>query len=130
MSKLPIEVRKALAAVHNRTASESELQRVVIHYARAHGWLAYHQLPARFADGRWSTALQGDPGFPDLVLVHDLVILSELKRERGVVSAAQHRWLDTARAAGVQTYVWYPRSWPEIKRVLYRPPPNTGKVTG
>lgn len=119
---LPAEIRRLLAAVKNLTCSEAEFQKVIVRYARDHGYLVHHPLPARVAAGQVLTAVQGDVGFPDLVIVgHGRLILAELKRQGGTVSDAQRRWIDEATAAGVEAYVWYPRHWDRIKKILYPP---------
>ncbi|MGL5908712.1 MAG: VRR-NUC domain-containing protein [Phycicoccus sp.] len=78
----------------------------VIDLARWHGWHVSHFRPARTAAG-WRTAVQGHPGFPDLVLARaGLVLFRELKTDRGVVTAEQRAWL---AAIGDHADVWRPR---------------------
>lgn len=98
--------------------TEAEFLRAVIDLARANGWLAHHQRPARTARG-WRTAVQGDAGFPDLVLVKlhgddRRVIVAELKTNTGKMTPAQREWLDALNAAGVTAVVWRPRDWDAI----------------
>ena len=87
--------------------TESEFQTAVVELARWTGWLVFHDY-----DSRRNTA-----GFPDLVLVHPQrgVLFCELKTEKGVVSGAQQRWLDTLTAAGAESYVWRPADMPAIR---------------
>jgi len=101
---------------------EKEFQRAVIEYARMMGWRVHHTLPAITQSGRWITPVQGDVGFPDLVLCRPpRVIFAELKRVGGKVSVAQREWLDALQACnGVECYVWYPDDWEQILSVLSR----------
>ena len=86
--------------------SEADLLAAVLSTAERFGWLAHHDRPARTEKG-WRTAVEGDAGFPDLVLARDSVVLFiELKSATGRVSVTQQRWLD---ALGAQ--VWRPDQW-------------------
>lgn len=79
-----------------RHVTETELQDAVIELAQRLGYLVHHDRPARDRDGNWSTHIQGDAGFPDLVLVHKTthtVIFAELKSIRGKASDDQLEWL-------------------------------------
>ena len=124
--------------------SEATFQREVIKLARAHGWLVHAQRPARTKRG-WATAIQGDPGFPDLVLVRQRrIIFAELKTETGRLPGDQRAWLGaleacqriirdldstetsaTGKGIGVVTklrlpevYQCRPGDWDEIVRLL------------
>ena len=56
----------------------------VIDLAQARKWLVHHDLPSQRRNGRWSTLVEGNPGFPDLVLARrGQVIFAELKKETG-----------------------------------------------
>lgn len=92
----------------------------VIAYAKLRGWRVHHQRPARTADGDWRTAVQGDAGFPDLVLVRlSRVIFVELKAEKGRVSVMQQLWLDALENTGkVSVHLWRPSAWPAIEEAL------------
>jgi hypothetical protein len=106
--------------------TESEFQSAVIEVARLRGWLVMHQRPAQIRPGRWATAIQGDAGFPDLVLARPKpgeLIFAELKREKGRVSVMQKVWLRTLAAAGAEAYLWYPSDMPEIITRLSRSVP-------
>jgi len=103
--------------------TEAEFQSAVIEVARLRGWLVMHQRPAQIRPGRWATAIQGDAGFPDLVLARPRageLIFAELKREKGRVSVMQKVWLRTLAAAGAEAYLWYPSDMPEIITRLSR----------
>lgn len=68
----------------------------IIDLAHHHGWLAAHFRPAQGRDGRWVTPMQGDKGFPDVILARGgRIVFIEAKREKGgVVSPAQRAWLE------------------------------------
>ncbi len=112
--------------------SEDELQSTIIHAAKVFGWRVHHDRAARNARGKWATHIQGDAGFPDLVLARDgRVVFAELKRADGRVSEAQHAWLEAlGRPGGTpsqqavdpkanpEVYVWRPIDLPEIMEIL------------
>lgn len=69
--------------------------------------------------GRWSTPLQGDAGFPDVVLVRPpRVIFAELKAEKGRTSESQQTWLAALMECNVETYLWRPSDSDVISQVL------------
>ncbi len=97
--------------------SERQFQDVVVRYARACGWLVHHSRPAMNRRGEWSTPIQGDAGFPDLVLARDgTVLILELKSQKGRVPPEQHAWHSAMGMMDVA--VWRPSDWPELSEVL------------
>ena len=105
-----------------RRERERDFQRAVIDLARLTGWRVHHTRPALTRRGRWLTPIQGDAGFPDLVLVRaGRVIFAELKRTGGKPTPAQRAWLDALRqCAGVEVYLWTPADWQRIVETLQR----------
>lgn len=98
--------------------TEAQFQATVLDYAKLRNWRVHHVRPARTAKG-WRTPIQGDPGFPDLLMVRGTeLIVAELKSDRGTLSDDQKLWLHCLGAACVETYVWRPRDFPEIERRL------------
>ena len=114
----------------------------VIELARLRHWLVHHCRPARTRKG-WATPIQGDPGFPDLVLVSDpdkrsdcRLIFAELKSQKGKTTHSQNQWARALR--GTQTeywgeqrpweesplpmtpevYLWRPSDWATVEEVL------------
>lgn len=87
---------------------------------RATGWRVNHARPARTGEG-WRTAIQGHPGFPDLIAVHErvpVVLAAELKRygtgrsARERPDANQRAWLDLfARVPSVYAVCWSTLDW-------------------
>ena len=77
-----------------RNAPEAILQEKVITIARMNGFMVQHSRPVQTAQGRWLTAIQGDAGFPDLVLAHTHrgVLFVELKSDTGRLSPGQTAW--------------------------------------
>ena len=99
---------------------EAEFACQVIALAKLHGWRVMHQRPARTLHG-WRTAVQGDAGFPDVVLLRDgVLIVAELKADDGRLTPEQAAWLDAFRLAGIGGGVWRPRNWPLIELTLRR----------
>lgn len=88
--------------------SEKQWQAQVIDAARLLGWHAYHTHDSR----------RSEPGWPDLALVRDRLVMAELKTDTGRVSAAQQRWLDMLEAAGVEVHVWRPRDIDQVITTL------------
>ena len=99
---------------------ERDFQDRVIAEARVRGWLIAHFRPGMNRSGRWSTPMQGNKGFPDLVLVRPpRVIFAELKAPKGRISPDQHAWLDgLLQCDGIETYLWRPADADVISRVL------------
>ena len=107
--------------------TEKEFQRQVVQLAKLTGWMVHAERPAVNRRGRWSTPIQGDPGFPDLVLVRGWRILFvELKVLPNELTKAQDRWIDALKngseRAGdvVGVCVWTPDDWAWIERTLAR----------
>lgn len=102
----------------DEAVSEAELQSAVIELAHLRGWLAHHCRPGATASGRWATQIQGDPGFPDVVLVRtnpvpDL-IFAEFKTQKGKLTPEQETWLEClvdATNSPVEVHVWRPSDW-------------------
>jgi hypothetical protein len=101
---------------------ERDFQRAVIDLARLTGWRVHHTRPALTRRGRWLTPIQGDAGFPDLVLCRPpRLITAELKRVGGKPTAEQQAWLEALSAcAGVECYLWTPDDWDAIEAILTR----------
>jgi uncharacterized protein with PIN domain len=118
---LPI-LRKRLAAPHPVQAvrwlpvePEQSFQRRVIKAARLFGW----QLIYFTYDSRHSPE-----GYPDLTLCKPpRLIFAELKRDDAPrrLPLAQEAWHDAlCRCTGVEAYVWRPRDWQQIEKILRR----------
>ena len=101
---------------------EKDFQRTVIEMAKVLGWRVHAERPAIRQSGKWSTPIQGDAGFPDLVLAHPQkgVIFAELKSERGKATDAQMEWMDALYAAGQRVHLWKPRDMDAIEQTLKR----------
>ena len=99
--------------------SEEAFQRHVVMLAQTYGWRVMHTRPA-MVGGKWMTPIQGDPGFPDLVLAHPErgIIFAELKTETGKLRAAQRDWSAVLLAANAEWYLWRPDDLHAIMRRL------------
>jgi len=98
------------------TMTETQFLEAVLDVALRFGWRRAHFRPARTRRG-WRTAMSGDVGFPDVVLVHvetGTLLVRELKTAVGKVTDEQRAWLDGFAACEVDTGVWRPRDWPMI----------------
>lgn len=119
--------------------SERELQKAVVDMARQFGWLVHHGKPAPIRGDRWITPVQGDSGFPDLIMSrHGSIVIAELKAERGRLSEGQQEWMlelsgqpgwgysrtSESRPLSIDQYLqvvlWTPDDWRSgaIERVL------------
>lgn len=99
--------------------TEAEFQSQVIDLARLFRWRVVAFRPARTAKG-WRTPVQGDAGFPDLVLAGTRsgvtrTLFVELKTDRGRLRPEQQAW---AAALGPYWRCWRPVMWPDIVREL------------
>ena len=63
--------------------------------------------------------MSGDVGFPDLVMVRqDRLIMAELKSARGKTTLEQDLWLQAAKRANIEVYVWRPAGIEQIEKIL------------
>ena len=91
--------------------TEDELLSAILELAKFAGFRRCHFRPARTAKG-WRTAVQGDPGFPDLILVgHKRFICAELKSNEGALSRSQIAWIEQILDTKVEWYLWSPSDW-------------------
>jgi len=99
--------------------TEKDFARAFEDYLRIKGWRFAHFRPAQKQNGHWVTAMSGDAGFPDYVLVRNWrVVFVELKSEKGKPTIDQEVWLDALRATSAQVYVLKPSQWPLIESIL------------
>jgi hypothetical protein len=104
--------------------TEKDLKSIVLNIARRYGWLVHHDLPAMNIRGRWATHVEGDVGFPDLVLVHPnrgQMLVVELKAERGKTTTSQDNWLAAFGLAGIENHIVRPSDLEFITHRLTRP---------
>jgi hypothetical protein len=75
---------------------EKQIEKKVCDFAKALGWMSIKNNPVM------------NKGIPDRTFIKDgQVIFIEFKREGGVVSPIQRRWLDKLTAHGVKTdIIW------------------------
>jgi hypothetical protein len=108
-------------SVRSPKTTEAEFTRQVIQLAKIQSWKICHFRPAVNRSGKWSTPLQGDPGWPDLFAVHEakrLAFAAELKVGDNEPTPEQRQWLEAMRRAGIRTFLWTPADWPTIEAVL------------
>jgi len=105
--------------------TEDAFQSQVIALARLYGWKVAHfrSVKVAKANGRvqYMTPVQADgAGFPDLILIHartGRIIAAELK-VGARLTKQQQAWLDGLKLCGLDTRVWRPSDWEEIKDAL------------
>lgn len=91
--------------------NEADWQSRIVDTAMLHGWRVAHFRAARTSKG-WRTPVVGHIGLPDLILARGgVVVLAELKAERGKLGPGQPEWLD---ALGVHGRLWRPSNWPAV----------------
>lgn len=108
----------------NRRPTEAACQRTIVEAAKRGGWRVHATPPAQRANGNWVTPVQGDAGWPDLILLRNgELLIRELKRRPYTVKPEQQAWLDGLRAAGVDADVlWVPEQQDAfIARLMARP---------
>jgi hypothetical protein len=118
--------QKSAREVFEEAELEVDFLKKCVDLAKLRGWLVYHARPAMDKQGRYSTPMQGDIGFPDLVLTRrGRLLIVELKREKANPTAQQAEWLkellNVEHIAGdwvVHVDVWRPSMWDKIVRTL------------
>lgn len=101
----------AMVEAWMRAKTESAYQRDIEECAGANQFTKLHNSDSRMDDA----------GRPDLVLANiyrGRYIVAEVKKEGGTTSAAQRVNLDYSCMAGIETYLWYPRHWDEVRHIL------------
>ena len=95
--------------------TEYQFAESVMALAQYRGWRVVHFRPALTKKG-WRTAMQGDRGFPDLVLARGgAVLIVELKTNDGRYGIGQPEW---AEELGGVYRLWRPRDMEAIKEEL------------
>ena len=97
-----------------RAMKEDELLTNVLQLAKVKGWHAYHVRNSK------AGVIQGDTGFPDLVLVRKRLLFVELKTELGPIRLDQKDWAEWLRIVGHAVRYWRPSDWMDgvIERAL------------
>lgn len=100
--------------------NEAAFKNSVIDIATRYGWFVHHDLPAMNRRGQWATHVQGNTGFPDLVLLSakGVLVFAELKTDVGRLSKHQEQWLDRLDKTQAIVQVWRPNQMPVIIKFL------------
>jgi len=112
---------RAASMVANVAAmNEAAFKNSVIDIATRYGWFVHHDLPAMNRRGQWATHVQGNTGFPDLVLLSPkgVLVFAELKTDIGRLSKQQEAWLDRLDLSACIVQVWRPNQMPVIIKFL------------
>ena len=101
--------------------TETMMVNDIVREAHSFGWMVHHDRPALTGRG-WRTALQGDAGFPDLLLLRAGVVAAwECKSAIGKVTPPQQQWLDEwAKVPGVSVRVVRPADLEACYKFLAR----------
>lgn len=96
-----------------RAMSERELKTLIMTLCRRLELSAHHQRPGRNAAGRIFDQIEGQPGFPDLVIagVRGRILFAELKRQTEKLNPHQVVWADRLPADLYR--LWKPLDWIE-----------------
>lgn len=91
---------------------EKDFQAAIIKYAESCNWLVYHTHDSR----------RSAEGFPDLVCIKGgTMLILELKRESGVLSEDQERWLTALeKVTRVDAYTARPHNQASVEKYLER----------
>jgi len=109
----------------SKPITEQQFTNSVLAWAKALGWRCFHvRTSGRMAARGAIPTVQGDKGFPDLVLVRPpRLIFAELKVGRGKPSSQQLEWLRDLLCItpmSVECYVWRPSDWSRLIVILSR----------
>ena len=87
--------------------SEKEYSKQIEHLFKLFGWRYSHFRPAWTTKG-WRTAISGNAGFPDYVMVKGgRLIFAEIKSGGNKPSLEQWEWLEALGRAGAEVYLWH-----------------------
>ena len=117
----PEKIEKVRKAVGLPVESEADFQTWVIELAQRMGYKVAHFRGGWSKDGkRYNTPVQGDPGFPDIVMAKvGRVIFAELKSDHhGKLSPEQVEWGRVLSLTDAECYLWRPADREEITEVL------------
>ena len=103
--------------------SEADFTNQILQWAKVYGWRRFHvRSSGRMSNGHAIPTVQGDAGFPDLVLCKPpRIIFAELKVGKNFVSQRQQWWLTQLANCSVEVYEWHPKQWSEILHQLSKP---------
>lgn len=97
--------------------TEKELQNQITSLATTLGWHWYHTY-----DSRRSTE-----GFPDLVLVREVVLFMEVKKQGEHLDPDQRNWAEWLPAAGAYYMTAWPEHFFEVAKLLANPLATIGE---
>ena len=100
--------------------TEAEFTNQLLAWAKTFGWRRFHvRSSGRMSNGKAIPVVQGDKGFPDLVLAKPgRLVFAELKVGGNKARSEQTDWLDLLAASNAECHVWTPAMWTQILAVL------------
>ena len=105
----------------SKPITEQQFTNSLLQWAKALGWRCFHVRTSGRMNysGQPIPTVQGDKGFPDLVLAKPpRLIFAELKVGKGKVRTEQQQWLAALGGYARECYVWRPDDWSRIIVVL------------
>jgi hypothetical protein len=101
-------------------ATEAACQAAIVEAAKLAGWRVHAERTSRTQSGGYATAIQGHPGWPDLVLTRPpRLMVVELKRKPYKLTDDQHLWLHELAECGIEArVVWVPEQQDEFIKEL------------
>lgn len=102
--------------------THEEFQQQIIDLAHLNGWAHLHVRKTVGRGKKWTTSTNLK-GWPDLFLWHERdqrQLAVEIKVARDKPTDEQLAVLASLKAAGIETYVWYPVDFDNAVRVLAR----------
>jgi len=98
---------------------EKQLAAQVEYLLNVNGWLWKHDQPGMVPGGGVRTIFKGYRGFPDYIAFRGRrAIVIELKSDKGRLTEGQKKWLAAAAEAGLEAYVWRPKDFDTVRKVL------------
>ncbi len=91
--------------------SEADFQNQILYLAKVLGWDWYHTYDSR----------KSVKGFPDLVLVREVILYLELKKEGEKLTSEQRHWATIIPAAGGNYMAAWPSHFSDIAELLGDP---------
>lgn len=110
----PTQARTVARTVLDEACTERQFQDAVVELAKWHKWTVFHDEDSR----------RNERGLPDLLIWRGpgVLLMWELKKESGVLSTDQKRWLrHLATVPGVDARCLRPSNWGYIEAVLSAP---------
>lgn len=91
-------------------ASELQCEAALLDAAKRGGWRRHGERTVKTSKGDHMTPIKGEPGWPDLFLVHPKsgeMLIVELKRAPNDLDPEQVLWIEAFASANIEVQVWW-----------------------